>query len=51
MKIKFAIIMFLAIFTLSGCACIQKAKRQLGYNPKVSFRDGILETVEWFKTL
>jgi chemotaxis protein MotB len=27
MKIKFAVIMFLAIFTLSGCAFIQKAKR------------------------
>ena len=27
MKIKFAIIMFLAIFTMSGCAYIQKAKR------------------------
>src|SRR3989338_6416280 len=27
MKIKFAIIIFLAIFTMSGCAYIQKAKR------------------------
>ena len=27
MKIKFVIIMFLAVFTLSGCAYIQKAKR------------------------
>ena len=27
MKIKFAVIMFLAIFALSGCAFIQKAKR------------------------
>jgi len=27
MKIKFAVIMFIALFTLSGCAFIQKAKR------------------------
>jgi len=27
MRIKFAVIMFLAIFTMSGCAFIQKAKR------------------------
>lgn len=27
MKVKFAIIIFLAIFTMSGCAYIQKAKR------------------------
>ena len=27
MRVKFAIIMFLAIFTMSGCAYIQKAKR------------------------
>ena len=28
---------------------IAKAKRELGYSPKVSFREGILETVNWFK--
>ncbi len=27
MRVKFAIIMFLAVFTMSGCAYIQKAKR------------------------
>ena len=27
MKVKFAVIIFLAIFIMSGCTCIQKAKR------------------------
>ncbi|NQU41748.1 NAD-dependent epimerase/dehydratase family protein [bacterium] len=30
---------------------IEKAKNDLGYEPSVPFREGILETVEWFKTL
>jgi nucleoside-diphosphate-sugar epimerase len=30
---------------------IEKAKRELGYKPQVRFRDGILETVRWFRTL
>lgn len=30
---------------------IEKAKRQLGYCPQVGFREGIFETVEWFKSL
>jgi len=28
---------------------IEKAKRKLGYTPQISFREGILETVNWFK--
>ena len=30
---------------------IKKAKTQLGYKPQVGFREGIFETVEWFKSL
>jgi nucleoside-diphosphate-sugar epimerase len=30
---------------------IEKAKRDLGYSPQISFREGILEAVEWFRTL
>ena len=30
---------------------ISKAKQQLGYLPKISFEDGICETVNWFKSL
>ena len=30
---------------------IEKAKRELGYHPQVSFKEGILETVNWFKTI
>ena len=28
---------------------IEKAKRELGYTPNVNFREGIFETVNWFK--
>ncbi|MGD8537095.1 MAG: NAD-dependent epimerase/dehydratase family protein [Candidatus Aminicenantes bacterium] len=28
---------------------IQKAKQELGYSPKISFAEGILQTVEWSK--
>ena len=28
---------------------IEKAKRELGYSPSINFREGILETVNWFK--
>ncbi len=28
---------------------IQKARRELGYSPKISFAEGILQTVEWSK--
>ncbi len=28
---------------------IQKAKKELGYSPKISFAEGILQTVEWSK--
>ena len=28
---------------------IEKAKRELGYTPSIHFREGILETVNWFK--
>lgn len=30
-------------------ACIDKANQLLGYSPKVSFRDGIKNFVEWYK--
>ena len=30
-------------------ADISKAKRLLGYNPKTSFKDGIIKFVEWYK--
>jgi nucleoside-diphosphate-sugar epimerase len=30
---------------------IEKARRDLGYNPRVNFREGIFETVAWFKTI
>lgn len=30
---------------------IEKAKRELGYHPQVSFQEGVPETVRWFKTL
>jgi nucleoside-diphosphate-sugar epimerase len=30
---------------------IAKAKRELGYSPKVSFREGIVETVNWFNRM
>ena len=29
---------------------IEKAKIELGYKPRIEFRDGILETVRWFKS-
>lgn len=28
----------------------EKAKRELGYSPRVSTRDGIRETIEWYRT-
>jgi len=31
------------------CADISKAREMLGYNPSVSFQDGIRETVKWMK--
>lgn len=30
---------------------IEKAKKELGYYPQISFEEGIFETVNWFKTL
>jgi len=30
---------------------IEKARRDLQFDPRVSFRDGISETVEWFKSI
>lgn len=32
------------------CASIDKAKALLGYNPQVSFEEGIKRTTEWYKT-
>jgi nucleoside-diphosphate-sugar epimerase len=29
--------------------CIDKAKRELGYNPQVAFPDGMKQTIDWFK--
>jgi hypothetical protein len=31
------------------CADISKAKRLLGYNPKITFEEGIARTVEWYQ--
>lgn len=31
------------------CANVEKAKMMLGYNPKVTFPDGIRSTVKWYK--
>ena len=28
---------------------IEKAKRELGYRPRVSFDEGMRETVEWYR--
>ena len=30
-------------------ACIDKAKELLGYEPSISFEDGIKEFVKWYK--
>jgi nucleoside-diphosphate-sugar epimerase len=30
---------------------IEKARRDLEYDPQVSFREGIAETVRWFKSI
>jgi nucleoside-diphosphate-sugar epimerase len=30
---------------------IEKAKRELGYQPRVSFADGMAETMEWYRTI
>ena len=30
---------------------IEKARKDLGYNPQVSFQEGIIETVQWFKSI
>ena len=30
---------------------IEKAKRDLGYNPQIGFQEGITETVGWFKSI
>lgn len=32
------------------CADISKARELLGYNPKVSFEDGIMNTAKWYKS-
>ncbi|MBM83292.1 MAG: oxidoreductase [Planctomycetaceae bacterium] len=29
--------------------CIDKARRQLGYEPKVEFADGMRETIDWYR--
>jgi nucleoside-diphosphate-sugar epimerase len=29
---------------------IEKAKRELGYTPRVNFDDGMKKTLEWYKT-
>ena len=31
------------------CPNISKSREQLGYSPKVSWRDGLVETVSWYK--
>jgi UDP-glucuronate 4-epimerase len=31
------------------CACIDRAKQLLGYEPKVPFEEGIARTVDWYK--
>ena len=31
------------------CANIEKAKKLLGYNPKVKFEEGMKLTAEWYK--
>lgn len=31
------------------CACIDKARELIGYDPKTSFEDGIKKTVAWYK--
>ena len=28
---------------------IEKARRELGYNPRVPFRDAMQETIDWFR--
>ena len=28
---------------------IEKARRELGYHPRVSFKDGIAETMAWYR--
>ena len=32
------------------CPDISKAKRMLGYNPQIDWKDGLESTVEWYKT-
>jgi hypothetical protein len=32
------------------CANISKAKRDLGYDPKTSFEEGIAKTVQWYRS-
>lgn len=32
-----------------SCASLEKAKRVLGYEPQISFEDGLRETIEWYK--
>ena len=31
------------------CASYEKAEQQWGWNPQVSFEDGLKRTVDWFK--
>jgi len=33
-----------------SCADISKAKKILGYNPKIDFEEGLEKTIEWFKS-
>ena len=32
-----------------SCADISRARRDLGYEPRVAFEDGLAETVRWFQ--
>ncbi len=32
-----------------SCAALDKAREKLGYEPQVSFEDGLRETIEWYK--
>ena len=33
------------------CLSIDKAKREMGFTPKISMEDGLRRTIEWFESI
>jgi UDP-glucose 4-epimerase len=48
-RLQFGALPFREGDTFALCADIAAARRDLGYEPRISLRDGLARTVAWFK--